>query len=290
MHKPPQTEYLVPHDGSFRVKKAATRPPKSAPSKDECEAALAKHVHEISDLQRKLYADKRWSVLLVFQAIDAAGKDGTIRAVMTGINPAGCQVFAFKAPNDEELEHDFLWRIARALPERGRIGILNRSHYEEVLAVRVHTEFLKAQRLPRVPKLKQVWKERFESIHDFERHLSRNGTMVLKFWLNVSKKEQRSRLLERIDDPSANWKFQAADVDERDHWGEYMDAYENALNATSRPWAPWYAIPADDKPYMRMTVAKTIAKALRGLDVGYPELGSADVKELRTIRRRLERS
>ena len=290
MHKPPRTEYLVPFDGSFRVKKATTKPPKKAPDKAECEAKLAKHVEHISELQRKLYADDRWSVLLIFQAIDAAGKDGTIRAVMTGINPAGCQVFAFKAPNAEELDHDFLWRIARSLPERGRIGILNRSHYEEVLAVRIHPDFLERQKLPRVPKLSHLWRERYESIADFEKHLARNGTLVLKFWLNVSKKEQRSRLLERIDDPSANWKFQAGDVDEREHWDEYMEAYEDALNATSRPWAPWYAIPADDKPYMRMVVAETLAKAMSELDLEYPKLGSEDVKELRTMRRRLEKT
>jgi len=289
MHHFPKSPFLVPFDGSFRVKKARTDPPKGAPSKADAEKRLTESVDGIARLQKKLYADNRHSVLLVFQAIDAAGKDGTIRAVLTGTNPAACQVFAFKAPSDEELDHDFLWRIYRSLPERGRVGVLNRSHYEEVLTVRVHPEYLDRQRLPFTPPLPKLWKERYESIRDFERHLARNGTVILKFWLHVSKKEQKKRLLARIDDASANWKFQASDVDEREQWSKYMRIYEDVLNETSRSWAPWYAIPADDKPYMRWAVADIVQRTLGGLDIGYPKLGRDELKKLTLMRGRLEK-
>ncbi|WP_394822543.1 PPK2 family polyphosphate kinase [Pendulispora albinea] len=288
MHHFPKSPFAVPFDGSFRVKRTRTAPPKGAPDKAEAEERLTACVEEIARLQKKLYADNRYSLLCVFQAIDAAGKDGTIRAVLTGTNPAACQVAAFKSPSDEELDHDFLWRIVRRLPERGRIGVLNRSHYEEVLTVRVHPEYLERQRLPRMPDLPKLWRERHESIRDFEKHLARNGTVVLKFWLNVSKKEQKQRLLARIDDASANWKFQAADIDERQHWSEYMHTYEDVLNETSRPWAPWYAIPADDKPFMRWTVADIIRRTLKGLDLDYPQLGREEQKTLLVLRKRLE--
>ncbi|MBO6741242.1 MAG: polyphosphate kinase 2 family protein, partial [Phycisphaerales bacterium] len=195
--------------------------------------ALKDCIERMRDLQRAMYADDSWSLLLVFQAMDAAGKDGTIRAVMSGVNPAGCQVYSFKKPSAEELDHDFLWRINRRLPERGRIGIFNRSHYEEVLAVRVHPEYLEAQKLPGKFDLEQLWKDRFESIRAFERHLARSGTVILKFWLNVSKEEQRSRFLDRIDEPESNWKFNPGDISERGHWDSYMEAYEDALNQTS---------------------------------------------------------
>jgi PPK2 family polyphosphate:nucleotide phosphotransferase len=235
-----------------------------------------------------LYAQDRVSVLLVFQAMDAAGKDSTIRAVMSGINPAGCQVYSFKQPSREELDHDFLWRTTCRLPERGRIGIFNRSYYEEVLVVRVHPGYLDAQRLPHCEDLSSLWPERFEAIAAHELHLAQSGTLVLKFWLNVSREEQSRRFLSRIDEPSKNWKFSARDVDERQHWGAYMEAYEDALNATSRPWAPWYAIPADDKPYMRATVADLVVQNLERLGLSYPTLDPEALAELVEARARLE--
>ena len=286
---PPSSPYLVPYDGSFRVDEAATEPPADAPKKKkEKKKLLEKQVGALRDLQRKLYADDRYAVLLVFQAMDAAGKDGTIRAVMTGINPAGCQVFAFKRPTAEELDHDFLWRVYRCLPERGRIGIFNRSHYEEVLAVRVRPELLQKQQLPRVDP-EHIWEERQESIRDFERHLARNGTVVLKFFLHVSREEQRQRLLKRIEEPDSNWKFEGNDVRERAVWPRYMQAFESALNATSRPWAPWYAIPADDKPYMRYVVARIVRETLEGLPISYPQVSPDAAAELATFKEILER-
>jgi PPK2 family polyphosphate:nucleotide phosphotransferase len=270
MFSPTPSPYLVPFDGSFKLPDAPQAPPEDAPGKKECRKRLKDLREETSDLQRVLYADDRHALLLVFQAMDAAGKDGTIRAVMEGVNPQGCQVFSFKAPSREELDHDFLWRTAMRLPERGRIGIFNRSYYEEVLVVRVHPEFLEGQRLPREVEPVRLWEERFESIREHEHHLARNGTVILKFWLNVSRAEQRERFLARLDEPEKNWKFSARDVRERGHWDAYMDAYEAALNATSRPWAPWYAIPADDKPYMRLQVAEIVRDTLAGLDLGYP--------------------
>lgn len=270
--EPVDSPYLVPFDSSFRVEKAPTRPPKEHRDKKGNQKALEKAVKRIRKRQARLYADDRFALLLVFQAMDAAGKDGTIRAVMTGINPAGCQVFSFKQPSGEELDHDFLWRVYRRLPERGRIGIFNRSHYEEVLVVRVHPEYLGNQKLPSIPDdLEELWRERFQSIRSMERHLARNGTIVIKFFLNVSRDEQRRRFVDRIDEPEANWKFSAGDVAEREHWDAYMHAYEQALNQTSREWAPWYAIPADDKPYMRRTVADIVAKTLDRLDLEFPE-------------------
>ncbi len=288
----PNSPYLVPFDGRWKLAKARTSPPKKAPQGKKGKAAnkraLREEVDALDDLQRKLYADNRFAVLLVFQAMDAAGKDGTIRAVTTGINPAGCQVSAFKRPSAEELDHDFLWRIHRRLPERGRIGIFNRSHYEEVLVLRVHPEILDGQRLPRRPK--RIWQERYASIRDMERHLARNGTVILKFFLHVSKDEQKKRLLERIDDERKNWKFEAGDLDTRDRWDDYMRAYEKALNATSRPWAPWYAIPADDKPYMRATVASIVRRTLQALPIAYPTLDPEAREKLADYRARLERS
>jgi len=249
---------------------------------DDAEARLAAAAERLDKLQRKLYADDRYSLLLVFQAMDAAGKDGTIRAVMRGVDPAGCDVTAFKQPSKEELDHDFLWRVMRALPERGRIGIFNRSHYEEVLVARVHPELIAGQRLPRRPD--DLFEERFDSIRDMERHLYRNGTIILKFWLNVGRDEQRRRFLDRIDDPDARWKFAAGDVAERAHWDEYMSAYEEALNATSRPWAPWYAIPADDKRTMRSLVAETIVKTLEGLPLRWPRPDEEETAEMERLR------
>jgi PPK2 family polyphosphate:nucleotide phosphotransferase len=285
---PAPSPYLVPFDGSFDVGKAPTRPPEDAPGKKDNVEALEKSVERLAKLQEKLYADDRFSLLIVFQALDAAGKDGTLRAVMSGVNPAGCHVTAFKAPSAEELDHDFLWRCARALPERGRIGIWNRSHYEEVLVVRVHPKFLEGQRLPAPPAdLDKLWQARFESIRNFEEHLARSGTVVLKFWLNVSKEEQRDRMLDRIDEAESNWKFNAGDLAERRHWPAYMQAYQEALRATSRPWAPWYAIPADSKSFMRRTVADIIVDTLARLPLRFPEVSAEAVAEMKKLRAQL---
>lgn len=237
--------------------------------------------------QELLHADDRFALLLVFQAMDAAGKDGTIEHVMSGVNPAGTQVTSFKAPSAEELDHDFLWRIARALPERGRIGIFNRSHYEEVLAVRVHPEYLEGQRLPNRPSDDEVWRQRYESINAFERHLSRNGTVIVKFFLNVSKDEQRRRFLDRLAEPQKNWKFRAGDIAERQHWDAYMRAYEEAIAATSTDWAPWYVIPADRKPVMRALVSEVVARTVARLDLRYPEVPDSERQELQRARDRL---
>ncbi len=233
-------------------------------------------------------AHDKYAVLLIFQAMDAAGKDSTIRAVMSGISPAGCQVFSFKQPSPEELDHDFLWRTTKCLPERGRIGIFNRSYYEEVLVVRVHPEYLKGQKLPDGIKLKNIWQQRYESIGDHEKHLAHNGTVILKFWLNVSQEEQRQRFLSRIDEPKKNWKFSAGDVQERKFWKAYMAAYEEAINATSRKWAPWYAIPADEKPFMRLSVAEIIVKTLNSLELKYPTVGDKEKVRFSEMRKMLE--
>jgi PPK2 family polyphosphate:nucleotide phosphotransferase len=278
---------LVPFDGSFNLSKASTLV-ESVENK-KYKKRLEKLVNEIDELQRRLYAADKHSVLLVFQAMDAAGKDSTIRAVMSGVDPAGCQVFSFKQPNSEELDHDFLWRTAKSLPQRGRIGIFNRSYYEEVLVVRVHPEYLANQKLPYRVALDELWQQRYESIRDHEQHLARNGTVVLKFWLNVSHDEQRRRFLSRLEEPDKNWKFSAGDVEESHRWGDYMNAYEHALNATSRPWAPWYAIPADDKPYARLQVASIIAETLKSLDLQYPEVSVKHLQEIEEMRKLLEK-
>ena len=286
MPKPVSSPHLVPFDGSFKLRKAPTRP-REDPGKDECRARLAAATERLYDLQRRLYADDRYSVLAVFQAMDAAGKDSTIRHVLTGVNPAGCQVYGFKRPSPEEYDHDFLWRTAKRLPERGRIGVFNRSYYESVLVVRVHPEFLDGEKLPKRLVTKRIWDERLESIREHERHLARNGTVVVKFWLNVSQAEQLNRFRDRLGDPAKNWKFSAGDLAERALWPKYMEAYEAALNGTSREWAPWYAIPADDKPYMRMVVAEVLADTLEGLGVDYPPLTAEQKAELEEARRDL---
>ncbi len=270
------SKYLVPFDSSFRVSKSSTKPISECADKKELKKRLKDVVEDMRELQRMLYAFDKHSVLLVFQAMDAAGKDSTIRAVMTGVNPAGCQVFSFKKPSSQELDHDFLWRTTKCLPERGRIGIFNRSYYEEVLVVRVHPEILDYQNLPHPISMDTIWEERFESICDLEKHLARNGTIILKFWLNVSKEEQKLRFLSRIEEQEKNWKWSSKDLEERSYWDSYMQAYESALNATSKPWAPWYAIPADYKPYMRYCVAKIIKSSLQSLDLKYPELDEGE--------------
>lgn len=285
----PKSRYLVPFDGSFRVKDAPTAPPKDTPGKKKLEDELEDVVKSMRKLQDRLYASDDHAVLLIFQAMDAAGKDGTVRAVMTGVNPAGCQVYSFKQPSAEELDHDFLWRCTVRLPERGRIGIFNRSYYEEVLVVRVHPEYLRDEKLPWMPKdLDELWEQRFESIRNFEQHLARQGTVILKFWLNVGRDEQKERFLSRIDDEEKNWKFSAGDIAERARWDDYMKAYEEALKATSRPWAPWFAIPADDKPFMRVQVAKVIADTLRNLGLEYPALSPSEREKLHDMRKVLE--
>jgi PPK2 family polyphosphate:nucleotide phosphotransferase len=251
---------------------------------------LAGQVEELSDLQARLYADNRYALLLIFQAMDAAGKDGVIKHVMSGVNPQGCQVHSFKHPSAEELDHDFMWRTMRALPERGRIGIFNRSYYEEVLIVRVHPEILRAQNLPpESGKGDKLWERRFQTIRSTEKHLHRNGTCVLKFFLHLSKEEQRKRFLERIDEPDKNWKFASGDLRERGYWKDYMRAYEAALPATSTRHAPWFAVPADDKRNARLIVASAIVGALQRLDLQYPRVDAERRRELRALRRQLAR-
>lgn len=278
---------LVTFNGDFRLSEAPTFV-ESIESKKAYKKQLGKLVDELDDLQQRLYAADQHSVLLVFQAMDAAGKDSTIRAVMSGVNPAGCEVYSFKQPSAEELDHDFLWRSAKRLPQRGRIGVFNRSYYEETLAVRVHPEYLVNQKLPGPVNLDELWLERFESIRDHEKHLARNGTIVLKFWLNVSQEEQHKRFLARLDDQRKNWKFSAGDLKESALWDDYMHAYEETLNATSRPWAPWYAIPADDKPYMRLQVAKIVVETLKKLDLRYPEVSEKQLAKMQDMRKLLK--
>jgi PPK2 family polyphosphate:nucleotide phosphotransferase len=279
---------LVPFNGDFRIADASTLV-KEVPEDKKYRKKLRKLVEELEELQRRLYASDKHSVLLVFQAMDAAGKDSTIRAVMSGVDPAGCQVFSFKQPSSEELDHDFLWRTAKSLPQRGRIGIFNRSYYEEVLVVRVHPEYLGGQKLPYRVDLDELWQQRYESIRDHEKHLARNGTVVLKFWLNVSREEQRRRFLSRLEEPEKNWKFSTGDVEESHRWNDYMNAYEKALNATSRPWAPWFAIPADDKPYARLQVARIIVDSLKSLELQYPEVSVKHLEEIEEMRKVLEK-
>ncbi len=257
-------------------------------SKKQLKNMLRAHVKEMSDLQSLLYASNRYAVLLIFQAMDAAGKDSAIKHVMSGVNPQGCQVFSFKHPSMEELDHDFLWRTARALPERGRIGIFNRSHYEEVLIVRVHPELLRAEGLPdEALDDKTIWRDRYRSIRHFEAHLHRNGTRIVKFFLHLSKEEQRKRFLARIEEPDKNWKFSRADVEERKYWDDYMDAYEACLSATSMRHSPWYVVPADDKKNARLIISRIILDTLAGLKMAYPKLDEDHGKELRALRKLL---
>lgn len=286
-----ESPYLVPFDGSFSLDQTSTSPDKAFQDKDTNKDVLDDLVDEFRELQRVLYAYDKYAVLLVFQALDAAGKDSTIRKVMTGVNPAGFQVFSFKTPSSEELDHDFLWRTSKRLPERGRIGVFNRSYYEEVLVVRVHPEYLGGQKLPEnelQPGSEAFWQARFESIREHEAHLARNGTVIMKFWLNVSKEEQRQRFLSRLEEPEKNWKFSVNDVRERGHWDEYMAAYQDMLKATSRPWAPWYAIPADNKPYMRRAVAELIVQNLKTLDMHYPAVDPKEKARFDEMRKILE--
>ena len=248
--------------------------------KPRAKEALAMGIQALSELQDKLYAQDQWAVLLIFQAMDAAGKDGAIKHVMSGINPQGCQVHSFKAPTSEELDHDFLWRCSKRVPERGRIGIFNRSYYEETLVVRVHPEILEKQKVPRELLTKRLWDERHQDIRAFERYLTRNGVIVRKFFLHVSKEEQKKRFLARIDTPEKNWKFSSDDVRERGHWDAYQRAYEDAIRQTATDDAPWYVVPADNKWFTRLVVAAAVIDAMASLDLKYPEVGEEKLKEL----------
>jgi PPK2 family polyphosphate:nucleotide phosphotransferase len=284
----PANPHLVPFDGSFEIWRSPTAPPQRAIRGERAERRLQEVVEELDDLARVLWADDRHAVLCVFQAMDAAGKDGAIRAVFSGVDPAGVEVHYFKQPSPEEIDHDFLWRTAIRLPRRGSIGVFNRSYYEEVLVVRVHPEILDSQKLPWRAKGKKLWDERLDAIREHERHLVASGTVVLKFFLNVSREEQRRRFLARLDSPRKHWKFSERDVRESERWDDYMQAYQAALNATSRPWAPWYAIPADDKPFARLRVAEILVAAMRALDLRYPEPEAAVATRFDELRHMLE--
>ena len=283
MFIPPESRWSIPFDGSFEVRAHPTAPLAAPPAKKELRRQLNEVIKDIDDLQYRLFAEDSRSLLLIFQALDAAGKDSTIRAVFRGVNPAGLQVTAFGEPSDLDLDHDFLWRTTRMLPQRGRLGVFNRSYYEEVLVVRVHPEYLKPQRLPPGDDLDALWEGRLASIRDHEAHLARNGTTVLKFWLNVSRDTQAKRLRDRVEGLEKQWKFSESDVRDRQHWDAYLDAYQCALNATSQPWAPWYAIPADNKPYMRLAVAEIIATTLRAMDPQLPQVEPIGPGERRRI-------
>jgi len=279
--------YRVSDGDKFRLKDFDPQDTGEFKSKEEAKGLLQKSVAHIEELQDKLYAQDRWCLLLIFQAMDAAGKDGAIKHVMSGINPQGCQVYSFKAPSNEELDHDYLWRTTRNLPERGRIGIFNRSYYEEVLVVRVHPDVLEHGKIPAELRSKDIWKERFQDICSFERYLSRNGTVIRKFFLNVSKKEQKRRFLARLQEPEKNWKFSPEDVREREHWDDYMQAYEDMIRNTATKHAPWYVVPADNKWFTRLVVAAAIVETLEGLKLSYPEVDPQKRKELQAARKAL---
>jgi PPK2 family polyphosphate:nucleotide phosphotransferase len=288
---PPDTEaYRVPPGQKVKLKHWPTAVDALYRDEGDYKRQLGTHVERLAELQNLLYAHNRYSLLLIFQAMDAAGKDSIIKHVMSGVNPQGCQVFSFKHPSAQELDHDFLWRTSQCLPERGRIGIFNRSYYEEVLIVRVHPEILEAQSLPKeTMRASKIWPERFASINNLERHLHRNGTRVIKFFLHLSKEEQRQRFLARLDDPAKNWKFSAADLDERELWPKYMQAYREALTATSSEHAPWYVVPADDKRNARLIVSQVVVEALTALKMSYPAPSLAKA-ELKAVRERLSRT
>lgn len=285
------TEPFRVDDGrSFRLKNVDPVDTQGVTSKKHAREWLEDGIERLSSLQEKLYAQDRWGLLLIFQAMDAAGKDSTIKHVMSGINPQGCQVFSFKAPTSEEIDHDFLWRTTRCLPERGRIGIFNRSYYEETLIVRVHPEILGGQRLPASLVTTDIWRERFEDISAFERYATRNGIAIRKFFLHVSPEEQRLRFLDRLDEPAKNWKFSFGDLAERDRWGDYMHAYEEMIRHTSSPQAPWYVVPADHKWFTRMVVAAAVIEALEDMNLAFPTIEPEKRKELADIRAALKQA
>jgi PPK2 family polyphosphate:nucleotide phosphotransferase len=280
--------YRIDDPARFRL--ASIDPADTAgmnPDKKQAKTSLADDIEKLAEIQEQLYAMNRWAVLLILQGMDASGKDGVIKHVMSGLNPQGVEVHPFRPPSEEELDHDFLWRMAIRLPRRGQIGIFNRSYYEEVVAVRVHPEYLERERLP--PKLvdKNIWQKRFEDISAFEEHLARSGTVLLKFFLHISKEEQRRRLLARLDDPAKRWKFSIADITDRRLWAEYLSAYEEAIRATSHPKRPWYVVPADNKPFARLVVAKALREALEGLDLQYPKIEGKALQQLKKIRQLL---
>ena len=280
--------YRIEDGAKFRLKDFDPEDTGQIDSKEEAERLLAAGITSLAELQDKLYAQNCWAVLLIFQAMDAAGKDGAIKHVMSGVNPQGVQVYSFKTPSTEELDHDYLWRTSQRLPGRGRIGIFNRSYYEEVLVVRVHPEVLKNERIPPSLVTKDIWEERFQDIHCFERYLGRNGIIVRKFFLNISKKEQKRRFLARLDHPEKNWKFSSADVRERQYWKDYMKAYEDMIVNTATAKAPWYVVPADNKWFTRVVVAAAIVETLEDLTVSYPTVDPEKRKELQAARAMLE--
>ncbi len=280
------SDYIAKPKSKILLSKYSTKDTASLESKDDGKELLKKNIEKMIELQNKLYADNKYSVLLIFQAMDAAGKDSTIKHVMSGLNPQGTQVYSFKQPSKEEMDHGYLWRIYKSLPERGRIGIFNRSHYEEVLVVKVH-DLLKYQRIPSELIDNKIWQKRYDQINNFENYLYENGTVVLKFFLHVSKDEQKERFLSRIDDQSKNWKFSTADIEERKYWDEYQKAYEDAINATSKKNAPWYIIPADKKWFARLLVSEIIVDTLKKLKLEYPELSKEQLKGLQKCKESL---
>jgi PPK2 family polyphosphate:nucleotide phosphotransferase len=282
--------FRVTNGKKFKLKQIDPRNTAGLKSKEDAAKILQSGVQRLAELQDKLYAQDRWALLLVFQAMDAAGKDGTVKHVMSGVNPAGCQVYSFKAPSSEELDHDFMWRTLRCLPERGRIGIFNRSYYEEMLVVRVHPELLHGQKVPPSLVTDDIWQERFEDVANIEKYLSRNGVAILKFFLHVSKEEQRKRFLERLQRKDKNWKFSMADAKERNFWNDYMDAYEDMIQHTATDEAPWYVVPADHKWFTRLVVAGAIINALEDLELGYPVVDAHKREELRLVQAELERN
>jgi PPK2 family polyphosphate:nucleotide phosphotransferase len=281
--------YRVDDGKHFRLKDFDPADTGHWKSVDEAKEQVQKDIQRMADLQSMLYAQNRWSLLLIFQALDAAGKDGTIKHVMSGVNPEGCQVHSFKTPSATELQHNFLWRTTQALPERGQIGIFNRSYYEEVLVVRVHPAVLENELVPPSLISKDIWKERFEDIHCFERHMARNGTVIRKFFLHLSKKEQKKRFLARLDEPEKHWKFSEADIHEREFWNDYQDAYEDMIRHTSTKHSPWYVVPADNKWFTHLVVAAAIVETLEELNLSYPKVDAAKLKKIAAARRTLSK-
>ena len=289
MKKITLTKYMFRDGRRFDLAACDTRPPREFRSKGSAKQILEKSATRLGELAEMLYAQDRWGLLLVFQAMDAAGKDGAIKHVLSGVNPQVCQVFSFKAPSNEELDHDYLWRTNKALPERGRIGIFNRSYFEETIVVRVHPEMLASQKLPPHLVTKHIWKERFEDINAMERYIARNGYVIRKFFLHVSRAEQRRRFLDRVKDPDKRWKFSPHDVHERAHWHDYMRAYQDTIRHTATTHAPWLVIPADDKKFARAAVASAVIEALEGLQLAFPKIGADEARDVELARRSLER-
>jgi PPK2 family polyphosphate:nucleotide phosphotransferase len=284
-----EKSYRVENGKKFRLNDFDPGDTGHIQSEEEANKHLEKYLVRTEDLQAKLYAQDRWALLLIFQAMDAAGKDGTIKHVMSGVNPEGCQVYSFKTPSETELQHDFLWRTTVNLPERGHIGIFNRSYYEEALVVRVHPQVLKNEKLPPALVTKNIWRERFEDIHAFERHMARNGTVIRKFFLHLSKKEQKKRFLARLDEPEKHWKFSEADVHERGYWNEYQEAYEEMIRHTASKHAPWYVVPADNKWYTHLVVSAAIVETLEELKLSYPKVDASKLKEIEAARKLLSK-